>query len=120
MAELAPQLPHLASGGAEGLGPVRWGSAAGKDGGNFTGGSDDLAFRRRAQVGVADHPDGVPAALHPAGEQGIVGQNRAHACHDGGAAVAVLMDAAAGLFTGDPPGSAGAGGDLAVRSHGVF
>ena len=30
------------------------------------------------------------------------------------------MDAAAGLLAGDPPGSAGAGGDLAVRGHGVF
>ena len=85
-----------------------------------TSGADDAAFKGRTQVGVADDPNGVLAAFHPAGQQGVVRENRAHPRHDGGVAVAVLMDPPPGLLPGDPLGGPGAGGDLAVHGHGVL
>ena len=85
-----------------------------QDGGDLSGGADDLAFQGSSQVGVADDPDGVSAALHPAGQQRVVRQHGPHTHHDGGIAVAVLMDSAPGGFPGDPLGSPGAGGNLAV------
>ena len=51
--------------------------------------------------------------------EGGVGRG-AHAGHNSGIAVAVLMDPAAGGFPGDPLGSPGFGGNFAVQCHGIF
>lgn len=91
-----------------------------QDGGDLPGRTDELAVQRRSQMGVADDPDGVSAALHPAGQQRVVRQDGPHTRHNGGIAVAVPVDLLSGFLPGDPLGSSGAGGNFAVQGHSVF
>lgn len=99
MARPAGQVPHPASGGLIGGVAVPL-PADGQNGGHLPGGADDTAFKKACAGGCHDDPDGVLAALHPAGQQGVVRENRAHPRHDGGVAVAVLVDPLPGLLPG--------------------
>ena len=64
-------------------------AAGGNEGGDRGSGFDHMGSKGRPKTGIADNPQGIPPPLHPAGEQGIVSQDRARPRHDGGMGVAV-------------------------------